>query len=174
MRKVIAAIQISLLKIQRDYCWRDFFGRISLIISWVAHFKVHSQVARTLSRSLCILKMSKKKVYVIGIVVVCYIVLILLFFKLKNERSFRKVCEWNSSCIRFCCFNQITCNDKFIRENFNASVFSKREYDSESQIDPQYKIMFGNPKCSLIPLEDEDEFELTKVFTINFFCELHK
>lgn len=107
--------------------------------------------------------MFEKKYFVIG-AAVAYMFLITLFFMVKEGRfdkesyKFGTVCNSNydSFCLRFCCYEDATCDDKFIRENFNKNI----SHNGESQdIEKDFKILYGAPNCDLIEITDEWEFD---------------
>lgn len=99
------------------------------------------------------LVMFEKRHYVIG-VIVSYVFLFMMFFVVSKEKQiFYSICHWDSPCYRFCCKNSRTCNESFIRENFNASYMRDYEYDyndisNDEKMLTDYTILFGTTKCS--------------------------
>lgn len=76
-----------------------------------------------------------------------YVMLITFFKFFEDKPKFGVVCSFESGCVRFCCRDESTCNEKFIHENFNATT-SSEEFE--------YKIMFGEPKCSMESVKRDD------------------
>lgn len=91
---------------------------------------------------------------------VCYLMLIFLFVYYQKEPNFSYVCSYASACIRFCCRDKITCNDTFIRDNFNISgQFAISDY----------KVMLGEPKCSKKLVESDRKWIFLSVKDMNSF-----
>lgn len=88
-------------------------------------------------------KMFQKKYCVIGAVLMYCILLLLFFVGIKSQRDLQSACSEINPCVRFCCENQTTCSEKFIRENFNTSLLTQ-------SADPiEFKILLGKPSCSM-------------------------
>lgn len=83
--------------------------------------------------------MFTKKICVAG-AVICYAVLIglFVFYQQKPNRN----CARGQACIRFCCKNEATCNETFIREHFEIG----RSFDD-------FQVLLGEPKCFTKPGE---------------------
>ena len=94
--------------------------------------------------------MAKKRDFVIGSVIV-YCVLITLFICLKDKEPSLFDCG-SQNCIRFCCFDNNTCNDNFIQKNFYPA-----------SPDQSFKIITGSPKCSMKVLEFEKDLTFDRV-----------
>lgn len=90
-----------------------------------------------------------------------YLVLILFFNFMREKLKFGVVCSNDSGCIRFCCRNESTCNEKYIRGNYFTPIVDSKELI--------YKIMFGSPDCPMELVEESGFFffEVTdvKIFT---------
>lgn len=82
-----------------------------------------------------------------------YIILTLLILLLRDKRRSTDFCTADNNCARFCCEDIDTCNERFIHENFNASLRhsdeSREEGDDESGGESKVKILYGKPTCSL-------------------------
>lgn len=100
--------------------------------------------------------MLSKKDCVIGASVI-YLLLIIIFVNYQHKPAFEYVCTHDSPCIRFCCRNQSTCNDTFIRQSFNVSEYS---------INPSYKIMMGEPRCSKTSAESNQTWSFLSVLKV--------
>lgn len=127
------------------------------------------------------LVMFEKRHYVIG-VIVSYVFLFMLFFVVKKEeRSLHSICHWSSPCFRFCGKNSRTCNESFIRENFNESYKSEYGYDyndgsDEKNLITKYTILFGTPKCSsqhLLANNPGDEWAFKMVKDLDKIIQIH-
>lgn len=105
-------------------------------------------------------KMFKKKDCVVAIVVI-YGFLLMLFLAEKKTKNFNSPCSWYEPCVRFCCNNKTTCNDKFIRENFNSSLLP----ESVRNETIEYKILLGRPTCSLklLPNTSDEPWSFSEV-----------
>ena len=103
--------------------------------------------------------MVKKKVCVISAIVI-YVFLITLFVLLKEKTNFRNICNLNSPCVRFCCDDSDTCNDDFIKKNFDAKRVMPTQYEKENK---DLKILYGSPECSLKPVSSDVDWEFTYV-----------
>lgn len=103
-------------------------------------------------------EMFKKRDSVIG-AVVCYLVLISLFVYYQQDPEFSFVCSHGNACVRFCCRDQATCNDTFIKENFNLTT----HYTITD-----YKILFGEPKCSKRLIESHQTWAILGVKQIKW------
>lgn len=100
------------------------------------------------------LEMLSKRNYVIGSCV-SYFVLILLFFVLKDSQDFEKICYRDEACVRFCCFDQTSCSEKFIEEHFNASQFQKKFIGNMEEQTFSSLPLYGKPDCSLEKVEGD-------------------
>lgn len=89
--------------------------------------------------------MLRKKDYVIYSIFT-YIVLILLIYLLRDSRSFKYVCSSDSGCVRFCCDDADTCNEEFIKKNFNESLVPTFLLNHDD-LKPEFKIFYGKPIC---------------------------
>lgn len=81
-----------------------------------------------------------------------YILLLLLVFLLRDKQSFKDVCYGRYGCVRFCCHDIDNCNEKFIKEHFNASLLPPpymyvSAEDQKTRTD--YRILYGSPTCNL-------------------------
>jgi hypothetical protein len=101
--------------------------------------------------------MFQNKYFVIFAAIV-YLVLIILF------QSFRKVeeiedqsCYFEKPCVRFCCKDQKLCDEKYIEENFNASVIPDLGGIYWNVTDG-IRGFFGKPKCTLKLVEKSYNF----------------
>lgn len=114
--------------------------------------------------------MFKKKYFVIAATVI-YLFLTLLFFVFKESVSFTKVCYADDVCVRFCCENVTTCNDKFIRENFKANI-SRWQVEGEDtkEIARDFKIIYGAPTCNKKLIESHENWTFVHVgfYSLNY------
>ena len=108
------------------------------------------------------LKMVKRRDFLIcG--VFTYIILIILFFVLMEKPVSRQVCNYHNLCVRFCCNDTSTCKDIFIRKNFNSSILTTLGNDNETNTEPEYKILYGQPSCSLEFIGSEKNWDFHSV-----------
>lgn len=106
--------------------------------------------------------MLRKKDYVY-IAVICYIVLVMLFFSLKENRQILTPCAFDSACIKFCCYNSTTCNDKFIKNNFMVpKVFDKNDGQNTTDKYADVKILYGQPECETEISEEKYEWRMVR------------
>lgn len=96
--------------------------------------------------------MPNKKDYFYS-VVICYVILVMLFFSLKSRRNTDYLCEYDSLCVKFCCWNKTTCNENFIRKNFKIPEMPADVSYNEKKEYKDLKILYGDPYCDLKPNE---------------------
>lgn len=89
-----------------------------------------------------LVKMLSKKDFVYCAATGYLVLIMILIFSQDNQ--FSSVCSYHSPCVRFCCRNGITCNEKFIRENFKSGEFDKGGF----AYDGDYKILFQMRKAA--------------------------
>jgi hypothetical protein len=101
-------------------------------------------------------KMIQKKFLVLSVVVV-YIILSVLFFNLQTGRKFYYSLSFYTPSARFCCENEKLCNNEYINDHFNKSLFSEKLY-SEWNSSQNLKTLFGKPECfGRLKMVDEDK-----------------
>ncbi|CRK94556.1 CLUMA_CG008058, isoform A [Clunio marinus] len=102
-----------------------------------------------------------KKRYFIWFTVFIYIVLLFITVFIPHQDDRIDNSCTNDICIRFCCKNSVTCNDEFIRSNFNASFIPKfDDYDDNENDTRSFRILYEMPSCdNLIPIE---QWEISK------------
>jgi hypothetical protein len=71
--------------------------------------------------------------------VAIYTILLILFFAMQDKPTVNRICLSNDPCVRVCCGNQKTCNEKFLRDNFDASLLPVAD-------GTEYKVLFGKPE----------------------------
>lgn len=98
-----------------------------------------------------------------------YFILILIIFLSRDKRSFKYVCSTNSGCVRFCCNDHQTCNESFIRKNFNASLVTRVWNSNWKGPQSEIKIMLGKPTCDLELISPDVEWEFHLVNSYTFF-----
>ena len=103
--------------------------------------------------------MIEKKYCVVGSIII-YGFSIAFFFILNKRHSFA-YCDWSEPCIRFCCFEKASCNDKFVKENFNISVIPERRESDEQE----FRYLLGNPACIFKKKIDANEFQKSWSFS---------
>lgn len=97
--------------------------------------------------------MVSKRDCVIGAVIV-YFLLILLYFTLDENQRIENICYFdNNRCVRFCCYDQTSCDEKFIRKNFNSSLLP-----NENKTD--YLILYDKLSCETEKVDKEWKFAL--------------
>ena len=92
--------------------------------------------------------MFQKKYFVIGSIIIYGFSLALFLIlkeKLKAQDNNSGPCIWQGPCIRFCCDDKISCNEKFVKESFNTSVIP--DYDEEYEA--EVKFLLGSPSTCL-------------------------
>lgn len=86
-----------------------------------------------------------------------YIILMLVYVVVDEKPRYSEVCN-DSDCARFCCKDAVTCNEKFIRNNFNGSEFPNPLANEE------FKILFGYPTaCSLVSADITGDIKFSPV-----------
>jgi hypothetical protein len=122
--------------------------------------------------------MLRKKDFVFGSVVI-YILLIMLMLLVEEKEHFHLPCSYYQPCVRFCCNNQSSCKENYIRENFNSSLVPVYRYDGDekNETSEEEKVEFiifqGHPKClsKMISANDKEEkwkFDEVKLVIANF------
>lgn len=109
--------------------------------------------------------MFKKRDYVICSVVT-YIVLILLIFFLRDIKDFDYECNTNRGCVRFCCNDHHSCNEEFIKNNFNTSLVPK--VWSSDEEGSKVKIILGQLTCPLELVSTDSEWKFFHVSSNKF------
>lgn len=103
--------------------------------------------------------MAQKREYVIGIVVI-YVLLIVLYFIVKQEETIDLPCTYDNPCVRFCCSDTKDCNEDYFRKNFDATgLYSHHFFDMDENETSSYLILIGKPKCSMKLIVNESETE---------------
>ena len=106
--------------------------------------------------------MAVKRECVIGAVTV-YMFLFIFFIIVKDKKLFHHVCDFESPCVRFCCFDVDTCNEKFIKNNFKIDQIPETNDTVRKLVGRELKIMFGSPVCSLHELKKKSAWDFTPV-----------
>lgn len=91
-----------------------------------------------------------------AVVVVVFVLLIIYYFKWNDEVE---VSPCDRFCVRFCCFTESTCDEEFIKENFDM----KSQLVNSSQDFKDFQILLGVPKCSGLLGGGRSPFEFTEV-----------
>lgn len=109
-------------------------------------------------------------------VIAVYSVIIALFYILSKSSPAIELdpsCMLGQKCYRFCCNEEINCNEDFIQKNFNSSV----EIDDfewfidEDESIKTMKIFYGKPICFLKETDSEIPWKLDTVnFILKYFC----
>ena len=106
----------------------------------------------------------QKRDCVIGSIFV-YVVLTMLWMLLQDRDTFSIPCYVDKTCIRFCCHNEKSCNENFIRKNFNLSFIDKFRSSED------YIILLGSPICKVNKISAK-EFEKSWSFYNKFSSNL--
>lgn len=108
--------------------------------------------------------MVQKRDYVFGAILI-YLFLIMMIFVLVEEQNIDLPCQWNKPCVRFCCKDSSACKEKYIRENFNASLLNRHGDENFFNETEEYKILIGKPTCNLrtVTVNDSDEWHFDRV-----------
>lgn len=110
--------------------------------------------------------MIKKRDFV-GFVLVTYLILLTLFFAVRDNESSQdiSVCTHRVACVRFCCHDHESCSTKFLKTNFNKSLIPA---DEDGEVE-DFKYFFGKPDCPILePLEMKWKFTSVKLRIFEF------
>lgn len=99
--------------------------------------------------------MFNKRNCVIGAVVI-YSVLIISFFMCYDiENQLEHSCSHDNACVQFCCKNESTCNEKFIRQTFNGSNLPTKFDEEHNEVTIDFKVLLSRPDCLMEIIEKE-------------------
>lgn len=110
--------------------------------------------------------MFKKREYIICSCFI-YFILILLIILLRDKKETDKTCgaRLDSVCLRFCCENENTCSEYFIRRNLNDSLPLPGGPFRDSFQD--FTILLGEPTCTLKEIPSLTGLEIIYVITFD-------
>lgn len=97
--------------------------------------------------------------------VVVYVVLVIWFYSLEKEvngLAFERSCYFEKPCVRFCCKDEKLCDQKYINDNFNASLLPEDEYTGWNGTQG-LTAHFGKPNCTLSSIDSKNAFEFQLV-----------
>jgi hypothetical protein len=105
---------------------------------------------------------------IVGVVI--YTILVVLFFSLEVEvgSTYDSDCSFEAKCYRFCCKDEQSCNEKFVKETFNSSYSGSADFwfmDEDDNTTIELKAFFGEPKCYLKETDPDKPYELMPVRT---------
>lgn len=104
-----------------------------------------------------------RKKDVVYVILLVYTVLFVIYALLKKTQRRTNICFPDFNCVRFCCFNKTTCNDTFIKKNFNGTgipklvALSNGSYTSDKS-DDYYRILYEKPCDEMEKFDDKWEF----------------
>lgn len=116
--------------------------------------------------------MFQKKYFVISVSIV-YFILIILFYKLQQNRKlyFNGSCYSEMPCVKFCCANRELCDESYVDKNFNASLLPDNEFTGW-KASQGIQIFLELPSCAgsleLIDPNKSWKFELVSEKKIQF------
>lgn len=105
-------------------------------------------------------KIMRKRDFVIGSIAI-YVILILIYSMHLVDRFRPDDCDYR--CIRFCCFEQKSCSEKFIRDNLNDSLVPS----FQPALEEKFRILYGRPHCKLKQMDSKEKWKFTPVRNIN-------
>jgi hypothetical protein len=108
-----------------------------------------------------------QKKHLVVVTVATYAVLFTLFFMVqKNNRSSSmnsdSSCILEKPCVTFCCKNETLCNQKYINDNFNASLLPEDKFTGWNATQG-IKAYFGKPNCTLDSVDIKAKWEFRLV-----------
>lgn len=74
---------------------------------------------------------------------VCYFGLIILLVHYHKQAESDDFCKFHDPCIRFCCKDQVSCDESFIRKNFKPDITHASGYVEKGS----FIVKKGAPKC---------------------------
>lgn len=89
-----------------------------------------------------------------------YAVLISVFVTFRVNEMKVGNCDSFHPCVRFCCQDEGTCNEKYFIEKYNETVFTNMN-------NRNFKVVLGAPRCNL--RESSEDYQLVRVFTLKIF-----
>lgn len=116
--------------------------------------------------------MYQKRDYVIGsIVIYVFLFVLLIMIEMRQTDQINISCHPDDPCVRFCCYDKELCKEKFIRENFNSSMFTKYNKEGKHE-NVEFKILIGRPKCSLKKVLAENKDQAWTFTSVRMSCNL--
>lgn len=120
------------------------------------YFWPKTKITESLNRKVAI-KMFKKQICVIGAVVIYSVLIISFFICCDSGNQLEHSCSDDKACVQFCCNNKSTCNEEFIRQNFNGSNLPTKLDEEHNEVLTDFKILLSRPDC-LMEIIERDQF----------------